>query len=706
MTRLPLSVPSSFVPHSNAQASDEIDLGQLFQTLWRGKWWIAFCAGFALLIGGYYVTRVAIPEYTAHAVVAFESRENQVVDLQNVMSGLGGDQATINTEVEVLRSRGLVEKLVRRLDLVNDPEFNAQLRPKDGFSISKLFGSSDAPVTPTPVETFNAVVAATMAKISISNQRQSYVFKITAVTQNAEKSARIANTMAEVYILDQLEVKFAATEQATAWLTERVAELQTVLEESVEAVKDFNASSTLVSPEAVAALNRQIKDLRERDSNTHEVIQNLTIWVADLEAVQNSQDFSTQAAIASDQTLNRMLEMHQNGTMPDMTAFTEQFAQILTRAKLDLERSTAQAETVKKSIADMEAQVAAQADDLIKLQQLEREAQANKLIYEFFLARLKETSVQQGIQQADSRILSPAVIPRGPSAPRKSMILTASMLLGAMFGAALILARELAQNTFRTAEDLERITGYTVLGQIPMIPARLRSGVMQYLIDKPTSAASEAVRNLRTSVLMSNVDQPPQIILSTSSLPGEGKTTQSISLAHNLSGLGKKVLLIEGDIRRRVFSQYFDIASESGLLSVLSGKCTIRDAVIHDNTLGVDVLTGEKTSTNAADLFSSDAFANFLDDMRGIYDYIIIDTPPVLIVPDARVIGQHVDAILYTVRWDHTTKRQVLEGLRSFETVNLKVTGLVLGPINARQMKRYGYGDYAGYGYGEGYYDS
>lgn len=139
------------------------------------------------------------------------------------------------------------------------------------------------------------------------------------------------------------------------------------------------------------------------------------------------------------------------------------------------------------------------------------------------------------------------------------------------------------------------------------------------------------------------------------------------------------------------------------MISVLSGERTLEETIVRERSMNVDILIGEKSSTNAADLFSSDRFSQFLKDIREKYDYIIIDTPPVLAVPDARVIGQSVDAILYTVRWDSTTHRQVLEGLKSFETVNVKVTGLVLGQINARGMKQYGYGDgHKAYG---AYYD-
>ena len=241
-----------------------------------------------------------------------------------------------------------------------------------------------------------------------------------------------------------------------------------------------------------------------------------------------------------------------------------------------------------------------------------------------------------------------------------------------------------------------------MIGQIPTIPSRNRANVLQYLTDKPNSAAAEAVRNLRTSLLLANIDMPPRVIMSTSSIPGEGKTTQSISLAQNLSGLGKKVLLVEGDIRRRVFSEYFDIHDKPGFLSVLAGEASLQSAVTFNEQLQADILLGETSKVNAADLFSSDTFAQFLGTLRDAYDYVIIDTPPVLAVPDARVIGQHVDAIIYTVKWDSTTHRQVNDGLKSLANVNLKVTGLVLSQIDQRGMKRYGYGD--SYGAYQAYY--
>uniref|UniRef100_UPI0011BF7426 CpsD/CapB family tyrosine-protein kinase n=1 Tax=Shimia ponticola TaxID=2582893 RepID=UPI0011BF7426 len=380
----------------------------------------------------------------------------------------------------------------------------------------------------------------------------------------------------------------------------------------------------------------------------------------------------------------------------------------LERAALEITRLQQQQTALSDSRDDLAASIERQSADLIQLQQLTREAEAVGLLYETFLRRLQETTAQRGLQQADSRVLSPAVVPRSPTAPRKSSILTMSMILGLLIGAGLILLRELRQSGFRTAEDLENFAGYSVLGQIPSIPSRKRKKVLSYLLEKPTSNAAEAYRNLRTSLMLSNVDEPPRVILSTSCVPGEGKTTNSLALAQNFTGLGKKVLLIEGDIRRRTFTEYFDNIPEKGLVSVMSGDISLEDALVKDDMLQASILAGEISSINAADLFASDKFRNLIARVRDEFDIVIIDTPPVLVVPDARIIAESVDAVLFSVKWDHTSKSQLTEALRMFHSSGQRLSGLVLSQINAKRMKAYGYGgQYGAYAaYGSKYYSN
>lgn len=709
----PKAIPTQTMPQVIDDTDDEIDLLALAGALWRGKWWIALFAAVAVLIGGYYAYKVAIPEYTARATVALENRQEKVVDFQNVLSGLAGDQASINTEVEVLKSRALAEKLVRRLNLTEDPEFNVRLRPEPDFDPKAylrdlVLGPAPEAPAPTDRQIMDATIDSVLKAINVSNKRQSYVFDITAVTTSAEKSALMANTLADIYITDQLDAKFEATQKAVEWLNARASELKSELERMESRLKEFESGTTLVSPEALAALNVQLKQQRERVEEAAATAKAKAAEVAALEEALQTGDLERMAEIAQDRTLKRVLDLVRSGSASE-DDFRARFQQIVDRARLEQQRAESQEAALRTAVAELESQIEQQSADLVTMQQMQREVEASRTLYEYFLGRLKEATVQQGIQQPDSRVLSPAVVPTAPSAPRRTLVLALSLLLGLMGGAGFVLVREMLHNTFVTADDVERRTGVVVMGQIPLVPARGRRKIIDYFAEKPTSAAAEAVRNLRTSVLLSNVDNPPQVILFTSSQPGEGKTTDSISLALNLAGLGKKVLLVEGDIRRRTFGQYFDTSNRKGLLSVLSGEAKLEDVVLHEDKLGFDILLGEKSNTNAADVFSSEKFHRFVADLRKIYDYILIDTPPVLVVPDARVIASSADAILYAIKWDSTPKSQVEQGLRMFETVNLRVTGMVLSQIDPKKLKHYGYGGkYGGYyGYGAtGYYDN
>lgn len=708
----------------NESGNDEIDLSQIFNTLWRGKWWIALTTIIAVIIGGYKAYVTAVPFYTANSYVVLETRQESITNIEGVLSGVSGSHVGVLTEIEVLQSRELIRKLVERLDLLQDPEFNYNL-PAVGTSSSDettfdigaiqraakkvvrdlLLGEAPPKLTPSAESVLESVVSNVLKTISVSNVTKTFVFKITVTTRDPNKSALIANTLGDVYIVNQLDVKFEATEQATTWLTGRVSELQISLEAAEAAAKTFSSGTSLVSPAALEGLNRQVKDLRERLDVAVNASRLAAAQLSELTSAFDTGDRAQMVDAAGSNSLKQTYDLVEKGSM-SADVFDTQFQREMARAEIDLTRSSAQEEALQNSMDNLEKEIEQQSKDLVTLQQMQREAEASRLIYEYFLGRLKETAVQQGIQRADSRILSLAVVPKSPSAPVKSRILAMHFILGFFFGTALIFLREFRQNKFRSADELEAVTGYTVMGQIPIISARKRKGILNYLVSKPASAAAEAVRNLRTSLLLSNIDKPPQVIISTSSIPGEGKTTQSIALAQNFSALGKKVLLVEGDMRRRVFNQYFKLEEKRGIISVLSAESKLSDVVVYVEQLGADILIGEKAATNAADIFASESFSKFLGDAREVYDIIIIDTPPVLVVPDARVIAQSADAILYSVKWDSTSKSQVIEGLRLFESVNTPVTGLVLSQINPAGMRRYGYGgQYGAYAkYGKNYY--
>lgn len=711
MTKSPGSFDPKFLPETLPDSGSEIDLLAHAAALWRGKQWIALCFAIGMFGGGFYGYRIAVPLYESTATVAFLStRKEDISGINNVVSDLGRDAVTMNTEVEVVRSRKLIGKLVDELKLAELAEFNPWLREPNPYTIRNfpkfLLGQLEQPKMPDAERVRTVAIDIATSKISVIPGRGSLILSILATTENSRLSADMANKLVEIYIFDQIETKFLATQQATTWLSDRVSELKVELETAEARIKEFEAQTKLVSVEALAGLRNQVKELRDRLAETTVVEQDLERRLAALAVARDDRDFLRMAELADDRVLDRVMSTMDLEAEEGRTTFMARFSQVFERVDLEKRRADEQRAVMSNSIDDLSRQIDTQSVDLVNLQQLRREADANRLIYEFFLGRLKEASAQQGIQQAESRVLSEAV-PRGFISPRKNRIMAITGFIGLLFGSALVLGRELLQNTFRTSEELEEKTGYTVMGNIPKIPAKQRLDVLQYVIEKPTSALAEAVRNLRTSLLLSNVDTPPQIVMITSSLPGEGKTTQSLVLAQNMAALGKRVLLIEGDVRRQVFSQYFDYKPQASLVSVLTGEASLEEAVVSADPIGVDILMGAKSKVNAADLFSSHSFAALLKTLRARYDFIVIDTPPVLVVPDARVIGQHVDAILYSVHWDKTTKTQVKQGLQMFESIGLKIAGLSLAQVDPKGMKRYGYGKYGAYNaYGAGYYSN
>jgi len=712
---------SALQPRMTAQAApadsddDEIDLMELFRALWRGKWVIALSALVAVVLGGYYAVGVAEPQYRATAQLTLEVRTGQVVDLESVMTGVSTEQAALNTEIEIITSRRILGKLVDERDLTRDPEFNPALEPPSALArargvLAGWLGGSDGAGTPgeayekTPRD---KAIDILRQKLSASVQRDTYVFNISATTGDAEKSARILNTLADLYLQEQIAVKFEATEQAVAWLSKRVTELEADLREKEDTLKAARSETELISPEALEGLNLQAKNLRERLEEMRAGVDSARADLERLTALRAAGDRAAAAEAAGDATLRRLLQSLREGEPDAAAMFDQRLDALVGRAEEAYDRQLSQANALAESYRTLQERIERQSSDLVRIEQMTREVETTRTLYETFLTRLKETTVQRGLQQADSRVLSDA-IPGEKVAPRTALILALSMVLGLMAGAAIVLVRQFLHDTFRAAEDLERATGLPVLGQIPKLPVRERKDLIGYLKDRPTSAPAEAIRNLRTSLLLSDIDHPPQIIMSTSALPGEGKTTQAVALAQNLAGLDKTVLLIEGDIRRRTFAQYFSDVPAGGVLSALSGEVPLNEVVFHDARVGADILMGEKSRANAADLFSSDKFRAFLARAREAYDFVIIDTPPVLVVPDARVIGQHADAILFSVAWDKTQRGQVLAALREFESANLGVTGIALAQIDPKGMRRYGYGGkYGAYGaYGQGYYDA
>ena len=702
-------VPDQMAPLAQGSYRDnQLTIQALLLALWRGKRIVSATTLVSVFLTTYYVFGVSTELYTSDAVVILETQPDRVVELPSVVGNMSGETSSLNSEVEVMLARTLMGQVVDQLRLTEDPEFNLSLRLHGWGSILKrkikaaFSRQNGSGISISPDEQFkrdrDKAVKHLLSKVTVRNVPNSLVFKIVVETTQPEKSARIADTIAEHYIRNQLEQKYQATDQATVWLSTRVSELQQQLEQAEARAAKFSSSIDLVSADSLQTLERQLKDLRLRTSAAREREVELRAHLAQLLSAQTPQQ---RATVANDDSLDLALAAI-DGDADAQAAFEHRFRQILTRARLDSSRSVQQLVALQEAEGELETQIDRQGNDLIKLQQLTREAEAGRLLYEHFLNRLNETSAQQGIQQADSRILSRAIAATVPNSPRKSLLISMSVIFGVALGALYVLVRETGNVTFRSARDLEAYTGGTVLGQLPTIPGEQRRDVLDFLTEQPTSTVTEAIQSLRTSLLLASVHSPSQVLVLSSSMPDEGKTTVSLTLAQSLAGMGKKVLVIEGDVRRRTIHEYFEDLPHKGLLAVLQGICSVGDAVGHPAGFRADVLAAERQEVNPADLFSSGPFRELIAKLRECYDHIVIDCPPVLAVPDARILAQLSDQVLLSVKWDSTSKEQLDETLRLFRSSNVDVTGLVLNQIDPNNMKRYGYSGrtscYAGYG--------
>ncbi|MGX9357530.1 GumC family protein [Roseobacteraceae bacterium S113] len=692
---------------------DSIDFMALLRLLWRGKIWLVFCVLVFTLFGIYYAFRVAETLYRATAVVEMVPDEAGPLDLNSLVTGTSLETASLNTEIRKIQSRELAEEVTRQLDLIEDPEFNTALAPKDGFRLRSVIVEllnlaperEERSAEEIAASQFRNTAARVQNAFEVIPEVETYLFRIQATSQSPRKASELATAMAEIYITQQLDEKTEDASRSLAWLNGRVTDLEAELRDRETVISELKADTDVISREAIAGLDIQIKGFREQLEQQQNTQTLNTRRLAEMMAARESGMKSAMLAVQDDFVLTRLgrnLGEDLSGPAETREAFLRQFDQMIASLELRISRAGAEISSLAVTLENLRQQFALQSADLQKIEQLERELTVTRNLYQTFLTGLQEATVQVGLLKPDARIMSSALAPRFPFAPRRSAIAALYMVLGLLFGAAVLLIREAFNTRIQSAQELASLTGKRVLGEITKVPGmgRNRRKTIRYLVENPTSPVAEAVRNLRTSILMTdNNTTSSQVIMVTSSLPGEGKTTLSIALAHNLSGLGKKVLIIEGDLRRRMLDQYFDTkASEKGLADLIEGDAELDQALLFDEKTNLFVLRGQKSERNAADLLSSARFEQFITDARDAFDYIVIDTPPVLIVPDSRIICRLCDKVIYAVRWNTASRSQVTEGLRLFSEIGQEITGVVLSQINARRAKYYGYNYYSAYG--------
>ncbi|ATG41503.1 putative exopolysaccharide biosynthesis transport protein (plasmid) [Phaeobacter piscinae] len=664
-----------------------LDLGAIFAIIWRGRWVIAACVLIGLIIGIWRAYIAATPLYGAEVQLVLDTRDEKVVDIESVVSSLSATDEVIRTEVHILGGRELAGQVVDRLNLISDPEFNMMLRDP-GFNpvqalkdmIKRILGMQvyDTTLTPDPAFVREKVIQTLLANTRVVNIPDTYIFSIWVLSENPFKAADIANAFADTYVENQVAVKLNVTEQATGWLAERVTELRSQLEANERRVADIRAQADVTSPAQLIGLENRLISLRS-------ALAERAAEVAEQQARQT--EFTTLQTVE-----DQRLAARRNGYGAILARADnpqDGWRSVLAQLTRDLREAEAKEQAIRRSMADLEITIATQSDALTEVVQAERDAEASRLLFENFQNRLRETSMQIGLQRADSRVISRAFPPDRPALPNKGQILILSVFLGGFLGTVLVVVLQLSRARLYSAAQIAGLTSVPVIAVLDQFSQKIRPEQASAL--GPQTRDGEAIRNLRTTLLMARGDVPPQVVVFTSAESGDGKSTLSAAMAHNMAQIGKSVLLVDGDLRRHYLSDPLaDGNSKPGLFDVLSGRCDLAEAVLPGVLGQADILPAGSVSGSAADLLSQGGLTELLSVARSHWDIIIFDTPPISVVPDARIIGQHADLLILLAQWNTTRQAVFIDALRALEQGGRSPDGIVLTKVKAAAKPLYG----------------
>jgi capsular exopolysaccharide synthesis family protein len=371
----------------------------------------------------------------------------------------------------------------------------------------------------------------------------------------------------------------------------------------------------------------------------------------------------------------------------------------------EYEAAKANEQAVQNALAQSKSDIQGYNRKEFQLGILERDVQQNRNLYEMFVARLKETSVGNEVQSTIARVVDPAVVPTGPYAPKKLQIIGIASVVAMILSAMLALLLDRLNNTLNSTSDVETRLGVPALGVLQKIKGfTKKKGFISELafFNDTQSTFAEAVRTVRTSVLMSALDTQHKIVVVTSSVPEEGKTTLSFNLACALGQI-KKVLLIDADLRRPKIGKLVGRETrQPGLADLVAGQAQVSQCVFFDERAGIHILPAGTVPPNPLELLSSRRFEDVVMKLREAFDIVVIDSAPLQLVSDAQVLSQFASSVIYVVKADGTPYQVAQNGIKKLRRVNAPLLGVVLNQLDIEKAEKY-YGEYSGYKSYKGY---
>ncbi|MEO1660038.1 MAG: polysaccharide biosynthesis tyrosine autokinase [Pseudomonadota bacterium] len=686
-----------------------------------------FFRRFRLITLGFLATFLAIafftfnqtPLYNATAQIMVNTSEKNVINIAGVMGGLGADTSVIDTEVKVIESTTLLRKVAIKYSLIEAPEFNPYIREqkaslldgvRDLLGLKKkevadpFDGLSEEEIQSLQLEKTIDILS---GRVNVSRVGTTFILIVQVTSETPDMAATLANGIAEQYRTNQLDQKLEATKVATNWLSQNVEELEREVLQKQRRVEEYRASSGLLEAAGTRLTEQNLAFL---ESDRSQIRSDLIKARSKLENVENTiaagGDVTSLAEVLDSRVIADLkiqraailrrqadLQVELGFRHPDMIRIRSEVADI--EAQIDTEidrivdRLRSAVSIVERQLTEKTKQINASKLELtrnnantVELDALERDARTSEELYEEFLSRFKETRPQNEITEADARLLSRARTPRSPSSPNTILNLLVGIILGGLIGGGLALLAEVFDNKISSGQDVRRKLGASLIGSIPQITHAGILGLFSkspadYLVDNPFTAYAESIRYLRVAIAFSDPDNETKTVAITSSLPDEGKTSMTLSLGRMSAMSGSRTLVIDGDFRRRQLTKSMGAETQTGLVEYLAGEGTLENVIVKDERTDLHLFPLSQHGQTPHDVFGTKAFDELLAQLRDQYDLILIDTGPLLLMAETRVVAGKCDKTILVVRWRATAQtaaKQSLEHLRKFRANLIGVT--------------------------------
>lgn len=727
-----------------------VDLRELVRIL-RRRWRILAAAPAVLLALSLAYVVVATTRYTATSTVLVDPRRANVVDSTNnqqVLTNFGTDDATIESQTLLIQSVAILQRVVEKLKLTADPEFIPQPSLLDPilYPIKLLFASS-GPSSGASAE--DAAIAKSIEilqkRMKVTRQGTTFLVDINISSESPQKAAKIANAIADGYFEEQVRAKYDATKIAAGWLNSQIEGLKSRVLASEQAVEKFRADNNLSVAQGVTVNDQQITDLNNKliaaRVQTAEA-RAKSDQVKDL-AKSGADPGSISAAISSDMiTKLRTQYADIAKNVADLSSkygprhplvtnvraqlqdtqrlINEEIKRIVDSTQHDYDVAKSREASLQQSLDQLQGVSTTSGQAQVRLHELQREAEANRTLYESYLARYKETSAQESLEMPDSRVVTRASIPIRPSSPKTMLILGLALMLGLGGGCVIAFLADYLDRRVKTLEQAESISGVPALAAVPLIGARelaarakrghseldhydprsarllppaLQPPLMRYALEEPGTFFAEAIRSVRLAVQRTLRLQPIKVVLVTSALDGEGKTTLAANLALSLATLGIKTLLIDGDLRNPALTRALCPHADAGLLEVATGQVSLERALLLDRSTGLSILPSPaiKDVDIITELMFSEQIVDTLDHLRQRYELIIIDSPPLVPLVDGRALAELSDRIVLALAWDQTPEEVVSHTINLLGPVYDRILGTVLTRVDLNRLRFYDY---------------